>query len=78
MMTKESYSHFARALGKYFRKKDYFDGAIDTTAKMDITDLICSCLKQDNPNFNPRKFRGDIHKAEEFFGLFESHNLILL
>ncbi|KKN39848.1 hypothetical protein LCGC14_0739600 [marine sediment metagenome] len=65
MITKKSYIPFAKSLGKYFRKKDYFDGAIDETAKMDITDLICSNLKQDNPNFNATRFRDAIQEARE-------------
>ena len=64
-MTKKTYILFAKTLGKYFRKKDYFDGAINETAKMDITDLICSNLKQDNSNFNEACFRDAIQKARE-------------
>ena len=65
MMTNKTYIPFAKSLGKYFRKKDYFHGAIDETAKMDITDLICSNLKQDNPNFNGARFRNAIQEARE-------------
>lgn len=29
MMTAKTYILFAKSFGKYFRKKDYFDGAIE-------------------------------------------------